>query len=466
MNTRSNIQQTHSPIDNSVYVERHLASSEEINYTLQKSVAAQVNWRQVDIKERAEICHKMVDFFIANEDEIANELCWMMGRPIQYARGEVAGLAERARYMIDAADAALANIQVPDKPGFKRYIKREALGTAFVVAPWNYPYLTAINAIMPAIMAGNSVVLKHSAQTPLCAEQLFHAFQKAGLPDGIFQYLHLSHADTESVIKDSRVNYVAFTGSVAGGAMVERASSGRFIGVGLELGGKDPAYVRGDADVDNAVETCIDGAFFNSGQSCCGIERIYVDSSIFDEFLRKSVDIVKGYRLGRSDDEKTTLGPVVKASAAEFVRDQVKDAVSKGAIPHINADDFPMDEVGSTYLAPQLLTNVNHQMRVMTEESFGPVVGIMKVDSDEEAISLMNDSEFGLTASVFTQDIDTAVMIGEQLETGTFFVNRCDYLDPALAWTGVKNSGRGCTLSALGYESLTRPKSFHIKVSQ
>lgn len=466
MNIRSKIQQTHSPIDNSVYVERHLASLEEINHTLQQSVTAQAHWHKIDIKERAAICHKMVDCFIANKDEIANELCWMMGRPIQYARGEVAGLAERARYMIDVAEDALASIYLPEKPGVKRYIKREALGTAFVVAPWNYPYLTAINAIMPAIMAGNSVVLKHSAQTPLCAEQLFTAFQKAGLPDGVFQYLHLSHANTEAVIKDSRIDYVAFTGSVAGGVMVEKASSGRFIGVGLELGGKDPAYVRGDADVDHAVETCIDGAFFNSGQSCCGIERIYVDSRIFDEFVRKSVEIVKGYRLGRSDDEKTTLGPVVRASAADFVRDQVKDAISKGAIPHINADDFPMNEVGSTYLAPQLLTNVNHQMRVMTEESFGPVVGIMKVDSDEEAISLMNDSEFGLTASVFTQDIDTAVAIGQQLETGTFFVNRCDYLDPALAWTGVKNSGRGCTLSALGYESLTRPKSFHIKVAQ
>ena len=328
MNTRSNIQQTHSPIDNSVYVERHLASQEEINYTLQKSVTAQASWRQISIQERAVICHKMVDFFIANEDEIANELCWMMGRPIQYARGEVAGLAERARYMIDAADAALASIQVPEKSGFNRYIKREALGTAFVVAPWNYPYLTAINAIMPAIMAGNSVVLKHSAQTPLCAEQLFHAFQKADLPDGVFQYLHLSHADTESVIKDSRVNYVAFTGSVAGGAMVEKASSGRFIGVGLELGGKDPAYVRADADVDHAVETCIDGAFFNSGQSCCGIERIYVDASIHDAFIEKATAIINGYNLGPANDQATTLGPMVKASAADFVRSQIDEAVT------------------------------------------------------------------------------------------------------------------------------------------
>ncbi|PKH06800.1 aldehyde dehydrogenase family protein [Moritella sp. Urea-trap-13] len=458
------LQQTRSPIDNSVYVERALASSAEINNTLARAATAQANWHKVALQERVAICHKMVDAFVANEDEIANELCWMMGRPIQYARGEVAGLAERARYMIDVAETALAPIQLPEKTGFQRYIKRESLGSAFVIAPWNYPYLTAINAIIPAIMAGNSVVLKHSSQTPLCAEQLFNAFQKAGLPDGVFQYLHLSHENTEMVIKDSRIDYVAFTGSVAGGAMVERAASGRFIGVGLELGGKDPAYVRGDADIDNAVATCIDGAFFNSGQSCCGIERIYVDSRVFDDFVRKSVDLVNGYQLGRPYVPNTTLGPMVKASAADFVRSQVQDAIAKGATAHINADDFPMNEVGTAYLAPQLLTNVNHQMRVMTEESFGPVIGIMKVENDEEAIALMNDSEFGLTAAVFTQDIDTAIAIGEQLETGTFFVNSCDYLDPALAWTGVKNSGRGCTLSALGYESLTRPKSFHIKL--
>lgn len=458
------IQQTHSPIDNSIYVKREQANIDDINRVLQKAVNAQFNWRHVSLQERAVICHKMVDAFIANENEIANELCWMMGRPIQYARGEVTGLAERARYMIDVAETALAPIQLPEKTGFQRYIKRESLGTVFVIAPWNYPYLTSINAIMPAIMAGNCVVLKHSAQTPLCAEQLFNAFKQAGLPDGVFQYLHLNHENTETVIKDSRINYVAFTGSVAGGAMVERAVNGRFIGVGLELGGKDPAYVRGDADIDNAVATCIDGAFFNSGQSCCGIERIYVDSRFFDEFVRKSVSLVNGYQLGRPDDPNTTLGPMVKVSAADFVRSQVQDAISQGATGHINADDFPMNEVGTPYLAPQLLTNVSHQMRVMTEESFGPVIGIMQVESDEEAIALMNDSEFGLTASVFTKDIETAITIGEQLETGTFFVNRCDYLDPALAWTGVKNSGRGCTLSALGYESLTRPKSFHIKL--
>lgn len=459
----SNQLNTLSPIDGSVYVSRDFASQAQIEQALAKAEQAKQSWRQVPVAERAKICSAMVDAFAANKEQIGEELCWMMGRPIRYGAGEVAGFEERARHMIAAAEQALAPVQVAEQPGFTRYIKREALGLVFVVAPWNYPYLTSVNAIVPAIMAGNTVLLKHSAQTPLCAERIAEAFAAAGLPEGVFQYLHLSHSDTQAVIQAPEVNHVCFTGSVPGGEMVEKAAAGRFIGVGLELGGKDPAYVRADADLDHAVETTIDGAFFNSGQSCCGIERIYVDAAIHDQFVEKAVALVNQYQLGRADDPATTLGPVVRASAAAFVRGQVADAVAQGAIAQINAADFPADQPGTAYLAPQLLTNVNHDMRLMTEESFGPVVGVQKVSSDAEAIALMNDSEFGLTASVFTTDIDAGLAIGEQLETGTFFVNRCDYLDPALAWVGVKNSGRGCTLSALGYEQLTRPKSFHLK---
>jgi len=458
------IQQTISPIDGSVYVERDLADQRQINNTLELAVVAQVQWSKTSLNHRRSICLAMLDAFNNNADEIAEQLSWMMGRPIQYAKGEVTGMIDRAHYMIDAAEHALAPIELPVIEGFSRSIKREALGVALVIAPWNYPYLTAINTLIPAIMAGNAVILKHSAQTPLCAEQLAKAFASAGSPKGVFQILHLSHTDTENLIKQQQINYVAFTGSVDGGAMVERAACGRFIGVGLELGGKDPAYVRSDADIDMAVETCIDGAFFNSGQSCCAIERIYVASDVFDEFVAKAVTLVNRYKLGRSDDPTTTLGPVVKTAAADFIRGQISDALAKGAIVHIDATNFALAKQGTPYIAPQLLTHVDHSMKIMTEETFGPVVGIMKVEDDEQAIALMNDSEFGLTASVFSKDVDAALAIGEQLQTGTFFLNRCDYLDPALAWTGIKNSGRGCTLSTLGYGSLTRPKSFHLKL--
>ncbi len=454
---------TISPIDNSVYVERPYASTEDISSALESAQAAQKAWKKIPLAERKKLCTQAVDAFVAIKGEIAEEICWQMGRPIASAAGEVAGMEERARKMIDLADAGLASVKLDEKKGLERWIQREALGVVFVIAPWNYPYLTAINAIMPAILAGNAVILKHSAQTPLCAERLYEAFVAGGLPQGVFQYLHLNHADTEVVIKDERVNHVAFTGSVPGGEMVERAAAGRFIGIGLELGGKDPAYVRADASLAHAVDTTMDGAFYNSGQSCCGIERIYVHESVHDEFVEQAADWVKALKLGRSDDPDTSMGPVVRASAADFVRGQAEEAINQGATAHISSDDFPEDRPGSAYLAPQLLSNVNHSMRVMTEESFGPVVGIQKVSSDEEAIELMNDSEYGLTASIFTQDIDKGVELGQQIETGTFFVNRCDYLDPDLAWTGIKNSGHGCTLSVMGYESLTRPKSFHIK---
>ncbi|WED42081.1 aldehyde dehydrogenase family protein [Legionella cardiaca] len=454
---------TYSPIDGSIYVERSFASHTDIQDALARAQAAQKYWRNTTIAERENYCTAAIDALIANKNAIANEICWQMGRPIRYAEGELSGLEERARYMISAASTALAPIQLSEKAGFIRYIKREPIGVTLVIAPWNYPYLTAVNAIIPALMAGNVVLLKHSAQTPLVAERFAQAFMQAELPDGVFQYLHLTHADTEKVIRLPQINHVAFTGSVAGGEMVERIAAGRFINVGLELGGKDPAYVRADADLSHAVATTIDGAFFNSGQSCCGIERIYVHHDIYDAFILKAIALVKQYKLGRPDNPETTLGPLVRASAAEFVREQIKEAIAQGAIPHIDSKDFAMDKPGSAYMAPQILTQVNHQMRIMTEESFGPVVGIMPVASDDEAIALMNDSAYGLTAAVFTKDIDAGIAIGEQLHTGTFFINRCDYLDPALAWTGVKNSGRGCTLSSIGYEFLTRPKSFHIK---
>ncbi len=454
---------TYSPIDNSVYVERKFASESDIQQALSKATQATSLWQTTSLAEREKICLTAVDIIVANKEEIAQELCWQMGRPIRYAAGELAGFEVRARYMIANAEEALTPIQLPQKTGFTRYIKHEPLGIVFVIAPWNYPYLTAVNTIIPALMAGNVVLLKHSAQTPLVAERFAEAFTRAGLPEGVFQYLHLAHADTEKIIQVAPINHVAFTGSVSGGIMVERAAAGRFLSMGLELGGKDPAYVREDANLDLAAETSIDGAFFNSGQSCCGIERIYVHQRLFDEFVNKAVTLVNQYKLGRSDNPETTLGPMVRVSAADFVREQIKEALNQGAIAHIEQTRFALDQPGSAYLAPQILTNVNHTMRIMTEETFGPVVGIMKVNDDEEAISLMNDSQYGLTATIFTQNITTGTQLGERLQTGTFFINRCDYLDPALAWTGIKQSGRGCTLSTLGYASLTRPKSFHIK---
>jgi acyl-CoA reductase-like NAD-dependent aldehyde dehydrogenase len=457
---------TISPIDGSVVVERPLATAIEIAAALSTAKAAQRLWHRVALAERCRLMTRFVEAMEAKKAELGAELTRQMGRPLRYTPNEIGGgMAERARYMIAVAADALADTKVEPKTGFTRFIRHEPLGVVLVVAPWNYPYLTAVNAVVPALLAGNAVLLKHSHQTPLVAERFAEGFTAAGLPKGLFQALHLSHADTETAIKSPEIDFVAFTGSVDGGRAVQQAAAKRFIGLGLELGGKDPAYVRADANLGHAVENLVDGSFFNSGQSCCGIERIYVHRDVYDKFVDGFVALTKQYKLGNPLEPDTTLGPMVRAGAAEFVRGQIADAVKAGARSLIDPKTFPADKPGTPYLAPHVLVDVDHSMRVMTEESFGPVIGIMKVASDDEAVRLMNDSRYGLTAAIWTSDKAAALRIGDQVETGTWFMNRCDYLDPALAWTGVKDSGRGCTLSRLGYEYLTRPKSFHLRTT-
>ncbi len=454
-----------SPVNGEVYAEREYSADSVVDKTFAAARVAQSDWAALPISKRAEYCTAAVDAMLAMADEIFPELSWQMGRPVRYGQAELNGFEERARHMISIAETSLAPVRPAEQPGFDRYIQRDPLGVVFTIAPWNYPYLTAVNSIIPALMAGNTVVLKHAQNTLLVAERFQQAFDKAGLPQGVFQHLMLSHGQTARIISENLADMVCFTGSVPGGASIEKAAVGKFIPIGLELGGKDPAYVRGDCDVNYAAENLVDGAFFNSGQSCCGIERIYVDEKIFDAFVERFVEVVNEYVLGDPLDEATTLGPMIKPDAADFVRGQIEDAVNAGAKAHIDAGKFPATSRGPAYMAPQVLTNVNHQMSVMMEESFGPVVGIMAVKNDDEAIALMNDSDFGLTASVWTPDEDAARAIGAQVNTGTFFMNRCDYLDPALAWTGVNDSGRGCTLSSLGYEALTRPKSYNLRTT-
>lgn len=453
-----------SPVDGSVYLERPLQGQAEIDAALSRAQNAQTLWRRVSLAERQKIMLKFLDAMLARADEIGTELTWQMGRPVRYTPGEIkGGFAERVRYMVDIAPKALADIAPEAKDGFKRFIRREPVGIVAVIAPWNYPYLTAVNTIVPALLAGNAVVLKHSHQTPLCADRFAAAFKTAGLPDDVFQFLDLSHEDAEKLMADPRVGFVNFTGSVKGGHAVQKAISGKFIVAGLELGGKDPAYVRADANLSHAVESLVDGAFFNSGQCCCGIERIYVHDSLYGKFVDGFVDLTKKYVLGNPLDTSTTLGPMVRAAAADFVRGQTAEAVKQGAKALIDESLFATSKPGTAYLAPQVLVDVDHSMRVMTEETFGPVVGIMRVKSDAEALQLMNDSPYGLTAALWTQDADAAEKLGNEIETGTVFMNRCDYVDPGLPWTGVKDTGRGASLSSLCFESLTRPKGFHLR---
>jgi len=452
-----------SPIDGSIVAERPVLSPDEAKAAVARARAAQNGWAARPLAERIDLVMKGVAIVGEMNDVIVPELARQMGRPIRYG-GEFGGFNERASYMAEIAEKGLAPIEIEDSAAFRRYIAREPLGVVLVIAPWNYPFMTAINTVAPALIAGNTVMLKHATQTMLVGERMAEAFHKAGVPEDVFQNVFLDHDTTSSLIAAKSFGFVNFTGSVGGGRSIERAAAGTFTGVGLELGGKDPGYVMDDANLDAAADTLIDGAMFNSGQCCCGIERIYVAESLFDAFIEKAIGIVSGYKLGNPLDEATTLGPMAQIRFADEVRAQTAEAIDMGAKPLIDPALFPED--GGAYLMPQILVDVNHDMRVMRDESFGPVVGIMPVKDDEEALALMNDSDFGLTASLWTADVGRAERIGRRIETGTVFMNRADYLDPGLCWTGCKDTGRGGGLSIIGYHNLTRPKSYHLRMPQ
>ena len=452
-----------SPIDGSVYAERPALSLDAAKAAVARARSAQAAWAARPLAERIALVQAGVANVGAMNDDIVPELAHQMGRPIRYG-GEFGGFNERATYMAEIAQDALANIVVEDSDAFRRVIKRVPHGVVLVVAPWNYPYMTAINTVAPALIAGNTVMLKHASQTPLVGERMAQAFHAAGIPEDVFQNVFLDHQTTSDLIAAKSFGFVNFTGSVGGGRAIEQAAAGTFTGIGLELGGKDPGYVCDDADIEAAAETLIDGAMFNSGQCCCGIERIYVAEQHFDAFVAKAVEIVSAYNLGNPLDPETTLGPMAHARFAAEVRAQTSEATAAGAKAHIDPTLFPQDD-GGAYLMPQILTNVTHDMRLMRDESFGPVVGIMPVRDDAHALALMNDSTFGLTASVWTQDAARAERIGDRIETGTVFMNRADYLDPGLCWTGCKDTGRGGGLSEIGFHNLTRPKSYHLKKS-
>ena len=452
---------TITPIDNTVLLERKF-NDNAIEETIINATKAQKEWQNLAVKERVIILKKFVEDFLSREKEIVEEISRQIGRPIAQASSELKGFKERADYMLSIAERKLSPIILPEKENFKNYIKRIPAGVAFIIAPWNYPYLTSVNSIIPALASGNSIILKHSAQTPLCAEQLFKSAKKT-LPKNIFNYLHLNHQDSLKIVSDKRIGFVSLTGSVKAGYEVQKATNTKFINVALELGGKDPAYVRHDADLEKTVENLVDGSFFNSGQSCCGIERIYVDKKIYEKFLDNFISLTNNYILGDPMKKETTIGPVVKLSSAEFIKKQIESAIDSGAKKLIDESKFNYPKEHSNYLIPQVLVNVNHDMAFMKEETFGPAVGIMSVDNENDAINLMNDSPYGLTASIWTKDVEIAERIGNKIDTGTFFMNRCDYLDPGLSWTGVKETGKGCSLSEISYEHLTKPKSFHLR---
>lgn len=461
---KSNELSVYNPFTEEVAFSEPLLPAGEVDAVVARARKAFQAWGTQPIEVRKALCERFLEAFEARGEEIAAEVTLQMGKPLSQARNEVRGTLERARHMIDIAEATLKDEYLREKPGFMRYIRHEPLGVVLDIAAWNYPLLIAVNVVVPAVLAGNAVILKHSSKTPLCGRAFTRAFVQAGGPEHLVQDVVADHAVTEQFIRHPQVDFVSFTGSVRGGHEVMRSASDRFINVGLELGGKDPAYVCEDAPFLFAVENCVDGAFYNAGQSCCAIERIYVDQAIYKDFVEAFAEQVRKYVLGDPMQEATSIGPLASRKAPEFLREQVREAIEKGGKLVVAPVEFDKGAHG-WFAGPAVVAGAPQHCALMQEESFGPVIGILPVSGEEEAIAKMNDSPYGLTASIWTSDFERAVRVGEQIETGTFYMNRCDYLDPALPWTGVKDTGRGATLSHYGLLQLSRLKSMHLRTA-
>lgn len=451
------------PFTGEIACEVPFDDSAEALAALERCAAAQAAWAETPVAQRADLVRRFAEAFVADGERVAEEITRTMGKPLAQARGEVQTFADRARTLAALAPEALADVPLPEKEGFARWVGRDPVGVVLVVAPWNYPLLTAVNAVAAAVLAGNGVLLKHSSRTPLCGPQFERAFLAAGAPAGLVRSLTLNHEDCDSLMRRPEVGYVAFTGSVEGGRQIETQLAGRFIGVGLELGGKDGAYVAEDADLGHAIENLADGAFYNAGQSCCGIKRIFVHRKHYRAFLDGVVGLAGGYRLGDPRDAATTMGPLASPGAPEQLAGQAERARAAGG--RVLAGGKPTQVSGrGRFLPPTVVADADPASEIMQEESFGPLVAIAEVGGDDEAAARIDQSRFGLTAAIWTADPERARRIARRLRVGTVFMNRCDYLDPMLPWIGVKESGRGLSLSRWGLQELTRPKSHHFRL--
>ncbi len=425
----------------------------ELNQKVATAVEAYQQWRLVPIEKRIKAVIGGLSYFRTHEEEIAREITIQMGKPICEARREVTTFFDRAEYMISISKETLQADSLPEKNGFHRRIEHAPLGPILNIAAWNYPLLIPVNIVIPALIAGNTVLLKHSPKTPLCGKRFEEAFGH------LVQNLILTHTQTSQLIADPRIQYVAFTGSVATGRHVYQQAAKRLLPVGLELGGKDAAYVAEDADIQFAVENLVDGACYNAGQSCCSVERVYVHKKYYADFLKRAKPILKQYKLGDPMSDETTLGPLVSKSDLDKLEAQLADSISRGARLLLGGKRW------NNFFLPTLISDVPNDAIIMQEESFGPIVSVKMVRNDEEALSDMADSRYGLTASIWTKSKLRAERFAQELPVGTVYQNRCDYLDPALPWTGVKESGIGSTLSRYGFYSVTRRKAIHFRVT-
>lgn len=440
-----------------------LLNDAQVGEILGRARRAARAWRSSSLGDRVALCERAVQRMQAQAEAIAADVTRTMGKPVAQARAEVKTMAERAQVMMSLAEGALADVVLPPAPHFERRIVREPLGVVLDLPAWNYPLLTAINCVVPAVVAGNAVVVKHSPRSPLCGDHFARAFAEAGAPAGLVQAMQCDHGVSERTVADDRVDHVVFTGSIYGGHRIVEAAAKRFLHPCLELGGNDPAYVAPDCDLARTVESVVDGAIYNAGQSCCAVERVYVHRSVYGRFVEMAEGLVRAYVMGDPASEATTLGPIAQPHHVAELEEFVGDARARGARIVAGGRATSVGGQGRFFEAT-LVADADHSMKLFQRESFGPILPLMPVDSDDEALAKMNDSPLGLTAGVWTRDRDRAVRFARALECGTVFMNRCDYLDPALPWSGWKDSGRGVSLSALGFDALTRPKALHFRL--
>jgi acyl-CoA reductase-like NAD-dependent aldehyde dehydrogenase len=459
---------TISPATNEPILTRPSLTPDQLLAAASTARKAYQSFRQTHptLQSRAAIVSKALDLLESRIPELSPELTTFIGRPCTYTATEMKTALLRARYMLKISAEALADTPTEPEKGFKRYIQRCPVGVILVVFAWNYPYLILVNSLIPSLLAGNAVILKPSPQTPTVAEHFKSILEEAGLPKDVVQVVHVNDPATlKPLILAKEVGHVSFTGSVAGGLAVQKIASDRIgLTVGLELGGNDPSYIRPDVDVKWAAAEIVDGAVFNSGQSCCAIERVYVHTSIHDALVHEIQEVLKTYILGSPDDKSTHVGPVISRAAKSNIEAQVQDALSKGAkdsTPPNNS--FTSPPQSGNYVPPTLLTNCTHAMAIMTTETFGPIIPLMRVTSDAHALDLMNSSSLGLTSTIWTKDIVIGEELALQCESGTVFVNRADYPAPDLAWTGWKESGKGVTMGRWGFEAFVRLRSVHVK---
>ncbi len=453
-----------NPFTGAIACEVPLVAEADLDAIMERAHRAHLEWRRVSISERVAAIERFAQAFESGRGRYAQEITDMMGKPLRQSNNEITGMLDRARQMAGIAEASLQPEVLAEKPGFIREIHREPVGVVAVLAAWNYPLLIACNPTIAAVLAGNAVVLKHSSRTPRCGDHFVEAFEKAGLPDGLVQAIQTDHRVAEKVVQHPRVGFVSFTGSVAGGRKIYRAlADKRFIDAALELGGKDPAYVRADAAFEATVENVMDAALYNAGQSCCAVERVYVEAALYARFVDACVAEAEKLKLGDPNEAETGMGPMAQPSAPDFLLGQVRQARDLGARILCGGKKTAVGGQGRFFQAT-VAADTDMRMGIESEESFGPVVAIAKVKNDDEAIARMNDSSLGLTASIWTGDTERGRQIARQVEAGTVYLNRADYLDPLLAWTGWKDSGRGVSLSRLGFLSVTKPKSYHFRL--